>query len=148
MDHTKLRDAGIKATFPRLKILEIFYQQADQHMSAADIHRSLVSDRSSIGLATVYRVITQLEHAGLLKRTQLDTHTTVFELNDKGHHDHLVCTRCGQIQESSDAAMAQLVRKIAKRCGFELDSYSLVLYGGCGCGCAKDAPVSPLGAFE
>lgn len=133
MDYTRLRDAGIKATFPRLKILDIFYKRANQHMSAADVYRDLISDHSSIGLATVYRVITQLEDAGLLKRTQLDTHTTVFELNDKGHHDHLVCTHCGQILESSDPAMAQLVRKIAKRSGFALDSYSLVLYGGCGC---------------
>lgn len=146
MDHTRLREAGIKATFPRLKILDIFYQQADRHMSAADIYRSLISDRSNIGLATVYRVITQLEHAGLLKRTQLDSQTTVFELNDKGHHDHLVCTRCGQVRESSDPAMAQLVRKIARRCGFELDSYSLVLYGGCGC--TQGAPATPHGEFE
>lgn len=146
MDHTRLRDAGIKATFPRMKILDIFYRHADEHMSAADIYRRLISDHSNIGLATVYRVITQLEHAGLLKRTQLDTHTNVFELNDKGHHDHLVCTRCGQIRESSDPAMAQLVRKIARRSGFELDSYSLVLYGNCGC--AKDDPALPHGAFE
>ena len=146
MDHTRLRDAGIKATFPRLKILDIFYRHADEHMSAADIYRRLISDHSNIGLATVYRVITQLEYAGLVKRTQLDSHTNVFELNDKGHHDHLVCTRCGQIRESSDPAMAQLVRKIARRCGFELDSYSLVLYGSCGC--AKDDPALPHGAFE
>lgn len=146
MDITRLRDAGIKATFPRLKILDIFYQQANQHMSAADVYRSLISDHSSIGLATVYRVITQLEDAGLLKRTQLDAHTTVFELNDKGHHDHMVCTHCGQILESSDPAMAQLVRKIAKRSGFALDSYSLVLYGGCGC--KPSAPVIPHGEFE
>lgn len=146
MDITRLRDAGIKATFPRIKILDIFYQHATQHMSAADVYRNLIADRSSIGLATVYRVITQLEDAGLLKRTQLDTHTTVFELNDKGHHDHMVCTQCGQILESSDPAMAQLVRKIAKRSGFALDSYSLVLYGGCGC--KPGAPVIPHGDFE
>ncbi|KAG0753405.1 hypothetical protein G6F22_021463 [Rhizopus arrhizus] len=115
-------------------------------MSAADVYRSLISDHSSIGLATVYRVITQLEDAGLLKRTQLDAHTTVFELNDKGHHDHMVCTHCGQILESSDPAMAQLVRKIAKRSGFALDSYSLVLYGGCGC--KPGAPAHPNGEFE
>ncbi|MFF7396260.1 Fur family transcriptional regulator [Achromobacter sp. NPDC008082] len=146
MDITRLRDAGIKATFPRIKILDIFYQRANQHMSAADVYRNLISDHSSIGLATVYRVITQLEDAGLLKRTQLDAHTTVFELNDKGHHDHMVCTQCGQILESSDPAMAQLVRKIAKRSGFALDSYSLVLYGGCGC--KPSAPVIPHGEFE
>ena len=146
MDTTRLRDAGIKATFPRLKILDIFYQQANQHMSAADVYRSLISDHSSIGLATVYRVITQLEDAGLLKRTQLDAHTTVFELNDKGHHDHMVCTHCGHILESCDPAMAQWVRKIAKRSGFALDSYSLVLYGGCGC--KPGAPAHPNGEFE
>ena len=146
MDTTRLRDAGIKAAFPRIKILDIFYQGANQHMSAADVYRNLISDHSSIGLATVYRVITQLEDAGLLKRTQLDAHTTVFELNDKGHHDHMVCTQCGQILESSDPAMAQLVRKIAKRSGFALDSYSLVLYGGCGC--KPSAPVIPHGDFE
>ena len=84
MDHTRLRDAGIKATYPRLKILDIFHQHAGEHMSAADLYRSLIADRSNIGLATVYRVITQLEEAGLLKRTQLDAHTTVYEINDKG----------------------------------------------------------------
>jgi len=146
MDTTRLRDAGIKATFPRLKILDLFYQHANQHMSAADIYRNLLSERSNIGLATVYRVITQLEDAGLLKRTQLDAHTTVFELNDKGHHDHLVCTHCGQILESSDPAVSQLVRKIAKQNGFLLDSYSLVLYGGCGC--KPGAPALAHGEFE
>ncbi len=146
MDITRLRDAGIKATFPRIKILDIFYQHANQHMSAADIYRNLISAHSNIGLATVYRVITQLEDAGLLKRTQLDAHTTVFELNDKGHHDHMVCTHCGRILESSDPAMAQLVRKIAKRSGFALNSYSLVLYGGCGC--KPVAPVIPHGEFQ
>ena len=115
-------------------------------MSAADIYRNLLSERSNIGLATVYRVITQLEDAGLLKRTQLDAHTTVFELNDKGHHDHLVCTHCGQILESSDPAVSQLVRKIAKQNGFLLDSYSLVLYGGCGC--KPGAPALAHGEFE
>ncbi|ALX86766.1 Fur family transcriptional regulator [Achromobacter denitrificans] len=146
MDHTRLRVAGIKATFPRLKILDIFHQHADQHLSAADIYRNLISEHSSIGLATVYRVITQLEDAGLLKRTQLDSHSTVYELNDKGHHDHLVCRHCGRIQESSDTAMAQLVRKIARDSGFALDSYSLVLYGGCGC--RKDTPAPSIGEFE
>ncbi|MGS1105438.1 Fur family transcriptional regulator [Achromobacter anxifer] len=146
MDHSRLRHAGIKATFPRMKILDLFYQHAGLHMSPADIYRNLLSDSSNIGLATVYRVITQLEGAGLLKRTQLDAHTTVYELNDKGHHDHLVCTDCGRILESSDPAMGQLVRKIAKRSGFLLDSYSLVLYGHCGCG--KDAAALPHGEFE
>ncbi|MCY1195106.1 Ferric uptake regulation protein [compost metagenome] len=146
MDHSRLRHAGIKATFPRMKILDIFYEHAGLHLSAADIYRNLISDRSNIGLATVYRVITQLESVGLLKRTQLDAHTTVYELNDKGHHDHLVCTHCGRILESSDPAMAQLVRKIAKRSGFLLDSYSLVLYGGCGC--RQHEPIPPKGEFE
>jgi Fur family ferric uptake transcriptional regulator len=146
MDHSRLRHAGIKATFPRMKILDIFYEHAGLHLSAADIYRNLISDRSNIGLATVYRVITQLESVGLLKRTQLDAHTTVYELNDKGHHDHLVCTHCGRILESSDPAMAQLVRKIAKRSGFLLDSYSLVLYGGCGC--RQHEPIPPTGEFE
>ena len=109
MDHTRLRDAGIKATYPRLKILDIFHQHAGEHMSAADLYRSLIADRSNIGLATVYRVITQLEEAGLLKRTQLDAHTTVYEINDKGHHDHMVCTHCGRILESSDPSMSRLV---------------------------------------
>ena len=133
MDHTRLRDAGIKATYPRLKILDIFHQHAGEHMSAADLYRSLIADRSNIGLATVYRVITQLEEAGLLKRTQLDAHTTVYEINDKGHHDHMVCTHCGRILESSDPSMSRLVGDIARRSGFALESYSLVLYGGCGC---------------
>ena len=140
MDHTRLRDAGIKATYPRLKILDIFHQHAGEHMSAADLYRSLIADRSNIGLATVYRVITQLEEAGLLKRTQLDAHTTVYEINDKGHHDHMVCTHCGRILESSDPSMSRLVGDIARRSGFALESYSLVLYGGCGCRAGRRPP--------
>ena len=129
MDHTRLRDAGIKATYPRLKILDIFHQHAGEHMSAAD--RSLIADRSNIGLATVYRVITQLEEAGLLKRTQLDAHHRVRNKR-QGHHDHMVCTHCGRILESSDPSMSRLVGDIARRSGFALES-CLVLYGGCGC---------------
>lgn len=146
MDHTRLRDAGIKATYPRLKILDIFHQHAGEHMSAADLYRTLIADRSNIGLATVYRVITQLEEAGLLKRTQLDAHTTVYEINDKGHHDHMVCTHCGRILESSDPSMSRLVGDIARRSGFALESYSLVLYGGCGC--RKGAAAHLHGEFE
>lgn len=124
--YTRLRPAS-KPIFPRLKILDIFHQHSTSTPSAADIYRSLISEHSRIGLATVYRVITQLEDAGLLKRTQLDSHSTVYELNDKGHHDYLVCRHCGRIQESSDTAMAQRIRKIAWDSGWALESYSLVL---------------------
>ena len=141
-----LKSIGLKATFPRLKILDLFEKSNVRHLSAEDVYKLLIAEGMDIGLATVYRVITQLEDAGLLKRTQLDSHSTVYELNDKGHHDHLVCRHCGRIQESSDTAMAQRVRKIAKDSGFTLESYSLVLYGGCGC--RKDAPIPSIGAFE
>ena len=146
MESSDLRNAGLKVTLPRLKILEMLEHSPTRHMSAEDIYRQFLDGQDDIGLATVYRVITQLEGAGLLKRTQLDAHTTVYELNDKGHHDHLVCTDCGRILESSDPAVGQLVRKIAKRSGFLLDSYSLVLYGHCGCG--KTAAALPHGEFE
>ena len=131
MDPTRLRVAGIKATFPRLKILDIFHQHADQHMSAADIYRSLISEHSSIGLATVYRVITQLEDAGVLKRTQLDAHTTVYELNDKGHHDHLVCLDCGRVEEFFDAEIEKRQQMVAKSRGFVLQEHALSLYANC-----------------
>ncbi len=146
MDHDRLRNAGIKTTFPRLKILDVFYQRSTQHMSATDVYRSLMSNETSIGLATVYRVLSQLEEAGLLRRTQFDAHSAVFELNDKGHHDHLVCTHCGSVKESTDPSIAQLMRKIASRHHFTLDSYALVLYGNCGCQAAHATPLK--GAFE
>jgi len=147
MDYSRLREAGVKATLPRLKILDVFHQHPDRHMSAADVYRTLVADRSNIGLATVYRVLAQLEEAGLLRRTALDVHTTVYELNDGERHDHLVCTHCGRILEASDPGLDALLRRIARRSSFALQSYSLVLYGDCGCR-RRQADPPMRGEFE
>ncbi|AUL45702.1 transcriptional repressor [Bordetella trematum] len=131
MDQTSLRGAGMKATYPRLKILELFELYPERHLSAADVYRLLMQSRVDIGLATVYRVLGQLSHAGLLARHQFDAQTSVFELAAKGQHDHLVCTACGAVAESSDPAIAEQARRRAARHGFVLDSYSLSLYGRC-----------------
>lgn len=131
MEQTPLRDAGMKATYPRMKILELFEQHPQRHLSAADVYRLLIQDRVDIGLATVYRVLGQLAHAGLLARQQFDAQTSVFELAGKGQHDHLVCTNCGAVAESSDPGIAAQARRVAARHGFELGSYSLSLYGRC-----------------
>ncbi|ANY17911.1 transcriptional repressor [Bordetella pseudohinzii] len=131
MDQSPLHGVGMKATYPRLKILDIFQRYPDRHMSAADVYRQLLDEQVDIGLATVYRVLGQLAHAGLLARSQFDAQTSVFELAAKGRHDHLVCTGCGAVAESSDAGIADQARRIARRHGFALKSYSLSLYGRC-----------------
>lgn len=131
MDQTPLHRTGMKATYPRLKILDMFQRYPERHMSAADVYRQLLGEQVDIGLATVYRVLGQLAHAGLLARNQFDAQTSVFELAAKGQHDHLVCTGCGTVAEVSNATIADQARRIAQRHGFALQSYSLALYGRC-----------------
>lgn len=132
MDQTPLRGAGMKATYPRLKILDVFQRYPERHMSASDVYRQLLDEHVDIGLATVYRVLGQLAHAGLLSRNQFDAQTSVFELAAKGRHDHLVCTSCGAVAETSDTSIAEQAHRIARRHGFLLESYSVALYGRCG----------------
>ena len=127
----ELRTVGLKATLPRMKILEIFQQGNQRHMSAEDIYRVLLAERVDIGLATVYRVLMQFEQAGVLKRSNFESGKAVFELSAGDHHDHLVCLTCGRVEEFFDGEIEKRQHKIAKEKGFTLEDHSLALYGVC-----------------
>lgn len=126
-----LRKAGLKATLPRLKILEIFESSESRHMSAEDVFKVLLEQGADIGLATVYRVLMQFEQAGILKRTSFDVGKAVFELDAGEHHDHLVCLQCGAVEEFLDPAIEKRQEQIAQEHGFELTDHALALYGIC-----------------
>lgn len=130
-DQNELKNMGLKATFPRLKILDIFRKAEERHLSAEDVYRALINEDVDIGLATVYRVLTQFEQAGILVRSQFDGGKAVFELNDGDHHDHLICTNCGKVVEFSDTDIEKRQHKIAKDHGFALESHTMLLYGIC-----------------
>ncbi len=127
----ELKSAGLKATLPRLKILEVFQESSNRHMSAEDVFRILLEHQQDIGLATVYRVLTQFEQAGLLKRSSFETGKAVFELDQGQHHDHLVCLQCGRVEEFFDAEIEQRQKMIAQSRGFEIQDHALALYGNC-----------------
>ena len=127
----ELKSTGLKATLPRLKILEIFQKGAQRHMTAEDVFRVLLEDRSDVGLATVYRVLTQFEQAGLLSRQHFETGKSVFELNEGQHHDHLVCLQCGRVEEFFDPQIEARQSEIARDKGFALHGHSLALYADC-----------------
>lgn len=126
-----LKSNGLKATLPRLKILEIFQTSQQRHMSAEDIFRILVNDHSDIGLATVYRVLTQFEQAGLLRRSNFESGKAVYELNEGVHHDHMVCLSCGKVQEFVDGEIEKRQHEIANRYHFLLQEHALAIYGLC-----------------
>src|SRR3974390_3145621 len=130
---TDLKVSGLKATAPRLKILEIFQKHSleGRHMSAEDVYRSLVSEHVDVGLATVYRVLTQFEQAGLLVRRHFGAGRAVFELNEGAHHDHLVCLTCGRVEEFVDPQIEARQKAVAAELGFELQDHALALYGVC-----------------
>ena len=130
-DQSDLKNVGLKATFPRLKILDIFRKSDERHLSAEDVYRFLIAEKIDIGLATVYRVLTQFEQAGILSRSQFDGGKSIFELNDGDHHDHLICTHCGSVTEFNDAEIEKRQHKIARDNGFTLESHDMVLYGVC-----------------
>lgn len=130
-DQNELKSIGLKATFPRLKILDVFRKAEVRHMSAEDVYRALIGENVEIGLATVYRVLTQFEQAGLLSRSQFDSGKAVFELNEGDHHDHLVCTNCGRVEEFYDVEIEKRQQKIAKDHNFLLTGHALSLYGVC-----------------
>lgn len=130
-DQSELKSIGLKATFPRLKILDVFRKAEYRHMSADDVYRLLMTENVDIGLATVYRVLTQFEEAGILLRSQFDSGKSVFELNGGEHHDHLVCTSCGIVEEFHDAEIERRQQEIADRHGFTLNEHALSLYGLC-----------------
>ena len=126
-----LKSTGLKATLPRLKILELFQKSNQRHLSAEDIYRTVLEERSDIGLATVYRVLLQFEQAGLLKRSNFESGKSVYELNEGEHHDHLVCLDCGRVEEFFDAEIEDRQHQIAKLKGFEISDHSLSLYAHC-----------------
>jgi Fur family transcriptional regulator, ferric uptake regulator len=126
-----LKQTGLKATLPRLKILEVFQKGDQRHMTAEDVFRVLLNDRTDIGLATVYRVLMQFEQAGLLTRSQFDSGKAVYELNEGQHHDHLVCLDCGRVEEFYDPAIEARQAAVAKDRGFEIAEHALSLYAHC-----------------
>ena len=126
-----LRSVGLKATLPRLKIINVFERSGVRHLTAEDVYRQLLADGLDVGLATVYRVLTQFEQAGLLIRHHFETGKAVFELNDEKHHDHLVCLTCGRVEEFFDAEIEKRQTKIARERGFEISEHALYLYAEC-----------------
>ena len=126
-----LKSAGLKATLPRLKIINLFESSKVRHLTAEDVYRMLLADGLDIGLATVYRVLTQFEQAGLLVRHHFESGKAVFELNAGTHHDHLVCLQCGRVEEFYDADIEKRQIKIARERGFEISEHALYLYADC-----------------
>jgi Fur family ferric uptake transcriptional regulator len=127
----ELKSTGLKATLPRLKILEVFQASKQRHMTAEDVFRVLLDDRSDIGLATVYRVLMQFEQAGLLTRSNFESGKAVYELNEGQHHDHLVCLDCGRVEEFFDPEIERRQHAIAEQRGFVLQEHALSLYANC-----------------
>ncbi|MDO9636799.1 MAG: ferric iron uptake transcriptional regulator [Thiobacillus sp.] len=126
-----LKSIGLKATLPRLKILDLFEQSEKRHMTAEEVYRLLSDEGQDIGLATVYRVLTQFEQAGLLIRHHFDSDKAVFELNQGEHHDHLVCLQCGKVEEFYDAEIEKRQTRTAKERGFVIHDHSLQIYADC-----------------
>ena len=126
-----LKSMGLKATLPRLKILELFQTTDLRHMTAEDVYRQLLNEGMDIGLATVYRVLTQFEQAGLLERHYFESGKAVFEINEGRHHDHLVCLQCGQVEEFYDAEIERLQTLAAEQRGFRVKEHALYLYVDC-----------------
>jgi len=131
MESSDLKKAGLKVTLPRMKILEFLEVSKIRHQSAEDIYRSLLDDGEEIGLATVYRVLTQFEAAGLVERHHFESGQAVFELSEKGHHDHIVCVSCGKVEEFYDEMIENRQREVASQKGYEVTDHSLTLYGKC-----------------
>ncbi|BCL75888.1 ferric uptake regulation protein [Jeongeupia sp. HS-3] len=127
----ELKGMGLKATGPRLKILNLFETSEQRHLSAEDVYRVLMAEHTDIGLATVYRVLTQFEQAGILERHHFETGKAVFELNQGGHHDHLVCVKCGKVEEFCDPEIEARQEAIATKHGFEIQDHEMYLYGIC-----------------
>lgn len=127
----ELKSTGLKATLPRLKILEIFQTGAQRHMTAEDVYKVLMQERSDVGLATVYRVLAQFEQADILCRSHFESGKAVYELNEGQHHDHLVCLDCGRVEEFCDAQIEKRQNEVARTKGFEIADHALSLYAHC-----------------
>jgi len=132
---SELKSIGLKATLPRLKVLEIFQRNSEdlgvRHMSAEDVYKALMAEHIDVGLATVYRVLTQFEQAGLLARNHFEGGRAMFELNEGTHHDHLVCLTCGRVEEFVDSEIESRQHDIAAARGFRLHGHALALYADC-----------------
>jgi Fur family ferric uptake transcriptional regulator len=126
-----LKSSGLKATAPRLKVLEAFQRSPQRHLTAEDVYKLLLAEDADIGLATVYRVLMQFEQAGLLTRSHFESGKSVFELNEGQHHDHLLCLTCGRVEEFFDAEIEQRQRAVAEQRGFALQDHALALYAVC-----------------
>ncbi len=131
-ENLELRKAGLKVTLPRVKILQLLENSETRHLSAEDVYKALIEADEDVGLATVYRVLTQFEAAGLVMRHHFEGGHSVFELSTMEHHDHLVCSKCGLVEEFYDEVIESQQEKIAKKFGFEITDHSLYLYGICG----------------
>jgi len=130
-DSQELKNAGLKITLPRLKILELLESSTVHHLSAEDVYKILLAKGEEIGLATVYRVLTQFEAAGLVVRHHFEGGHSVFELSSDGHHDHIVCVKCGRVEEFHDEEIESRQRFVAEKMGFELTDHNLNMYGLC-----------------
>jgi Fur family ferric uptake transcriptional regulator len=130
-DRAELKNIGLKATVPRMTILDLFRKSSTRHLTAEDVYRQLLADDFDIGLATVYRVLTQFEQAGLLERHHFESGKAVFELKDSKHHDHLVCLQCGRVEEFNDPEIERRQNKVAKERGFTVVEHALYLYVDC-----------------
>lgn len=131
MSTQELKKVGLKATLPRIKILEMLERSEQRHMSAEDVYKTLLDSGEDVGLATVYRVLTQFEAAGLVCRHHFEGGHSVFELDQGRHHDHLLCIKCGKVEEFMDETIEARQRAIAKARGFEITEHSLYIYGVC-----------------
>ena len=126
-----LKDAGLKSTLPRLKVLSLFENSKERHLNAEDVYKMLLASGDDVGLATVYRVLTQFEQAGLLMRHHFEGGKSVFELKESGHHDHIVCMQCGHVEEFFDASIEARQKKVAAERGFTIHEHTLYIYADC-----------------
>lgn len=131
MESKDIRDAGLKVTLPRLKILDMLENTGTRHLSAEDVYKGLLAGGEEIGLATVYRVLTQFEGAGLVNRHRFEGGNSVFELSQGAHHDHILCVKCGQVDEFYDEIIEQRQKSIAVEKGYKMTDHSLCIYGVC-----------------
>nr|VFK53975.1 MAG: Fur family transcriptional regulator, ferric uptake regulator [Candidatus Kentron sp. TUN]VFK56011.1 MAG: Fur family transcriptional regulator, ferric uptake regulator [Candidatus Kentron sp. TUN] len=142
MELDDLKKAGLKTTLPRIRILQLLEENGQRHMSAEDVYKALLDAGEEIGIGTIYRVLTQFESAGLINRHHFEGNQSVFELDEGAHHDHLLCVRCGCIEEFIDETIEQRQRLIAERFGFTMTDHSLYIYGVCAKCSRTDPPVS------
>ena len=140
MDISRLNQAGLKATRPRLRVLEVFESSAPRHLSAEEVYQRVLAAGADVGVASVYRILAQLEAAGLVRRHNCDGAAAVFEMNDGQRHDHLVCVQCGHVEEFEDEVIEKRQIEKAKELGFKLQAHSLIMYGICADCSKKNAP--------